>query len=67
MTNAKRLGPYNFQESKAVKAWVFELGDKAAKQMLLALTSILSLKSLITREQFDDVLDDIKKYNEVAK
>lgn len=63
MDKAKRLGPLNPQESRNLKASIYDLSEQGAKQLLFGLIQILCFKDAIKREKFEEVLDDAMKYN----
>lgn len=61
----KARTPFNPMEARDVKAAVYDLSELSAKQLLYGVIQILSFKSSIIKEQFLEILDDAKKYNQV--
>lgn len=59
------LTPLNPVEVKDVKAAVYDLSERAAKQLLYGVIQILSFKSIVIKGEFLDILDDAKKYNQI--
>lgn len=64
MAREKRT-PLNPVEVRDVKAAVYDLSESAAKQLLYGMVQVLSFKSSTTKEQFIEILDDAKKYNQI--
>jgi hypothetical protein len=57
--------PLNPVEVRDVKAAVYDLSEAAVKQLLYGVIQILSLKSSVIKEQFLEILDDARKYNQI--
>jgi hypothetical protein len=63
----QKLYPLNSVEAKDLKAAVYDLTELAAKQILYGMIQILSMKNRIIRDQFEEILDDARKYSELKK
>jgi hypothetical protein len=57
--------PLNPVEVRDTKAGVYDLSEIAAKQLLYGIITILSFKSSVIKDQFLEILDDAKKYNQI--
>jgi hypothetical protein len=57
--------PLNPVEARDVKAAVYDLSEAAVKQLLYGVIQILSLKNSVIKEQFLEILDDARKYNQI--
>lgn len=66
MSKIKR-GPLLPDEVRDVKASVYDLSELACKQLLYGIITVLSFKSSATKDQFLEILDDAKKYNQIKK
>jgi len=63
----KTLHPLNPGEAKTLKAAVYDLAGLAAKQALYGIIHIISFKHRISREEFQEIIDDERKYSELEK
>ena len=63
----KTLHPLNPGEAKTLKAAIYDLAELAAKQALYGVVQLLSFKPRISREEFQEIIDDARKYSELGK
>ena len=61
----KARTPLNPVESRDLKAAVYDLSEVAVKQLVYGIIQILSLKSIVIKEQFLEILDDARKYSQL--
>lgn len=59
--------PLNPGEAKVFKAAVYDLSPSARLQALYGIIQILSLKPTLTRNHFEDIIDDARKLTEARK
>jgi len=63
----KTLHPLNPGEAKTLKATVYDLSPSARLQALYGIIQILSFKPRISREEYQEIIDDARKYSELEK
>jgi len=54
-------------EAKTLKAAVYDLSELAAKQALYGIVQVLSFNHKISREEFQEIIDDARKYSDLSK
>jgi hypothetical protein len=59
--------PLNLGEAAVLKAAVYDLSQSARLQVIWAIINDLSLKSTLTRNRFEDIIDDARKLTGATK
>lgn len=67
MGSNKRDKVLTIQEEAHLKAVVFDLPEKGAKQLLYGIIKIMAMSGHIVTEKFEEILDDARKYGEAIK
>ena len=60
-----RVGYLDTEESKTLKARVYDLSELAAKQVLYGIIQIFTMKAKLSIPVFEEVIDDAAKYSKV--
>ena len=63
----KTLQPLNPGEGHTLKAAVYDLSPSARLQALYGIIQILSFRVNVSRQMFEEVIDDARKYSELQK
>jgi len=59
--------PLNAGEAAVLKAAVYDLPPSARLQVLYGIIQTLSLKSTLTKNRFEDIIDDARKLTGATK
>lgn len=59
--------PLNPEQAKILKATIYDLSEQAAKQALYGIVQMLSIKINLSKNHFEEIIDDARKLTEVKK
>jgi len=65
--SAKKVTLLNPAESSSIKARIYDLSEFAVKQALYGMVQILTYKGNISRDFFEQCVDDAAKFMQVKK